>query len=370
MTAIPPARPPRVSVVMPVYNAGRFLDEAIASTLADDFDDFELVAVDDGSTDDSAARLARWAERDPRVIVHRQPNRGIAEALNAGLQIARGELIARMDADDVLLNRFRRQVAELDRSPAVALVSTWFEIIDAAGTTVGVHTPPESSKLLAWLLNFYNVLGGHSQVMFRRSTALSIGGYRREYAIAEDYDLWTRLAEHGRIVMLPFIGVRRRHHAAAASTVERTRQSASSTAIMRRTLSTHLGRPVTGDEAAGVATLWRGGFDLRSRTAAVRVTREAYAGFEIAHQDGVLRRRARSLIARRWMILGLRCLGRFHWIDAARCFAEAIRWDARSGASLPLIAARVAFRRAFPRTATKAATAPQHAADRDAGSAG
>src|SRR5262245_39958720 len=115
---------PLVSVVMPAYNGERFVVEAVRSILAQTFRDFELIVVDDGSTDRTAELVAAEQSRDPRVVVHRQPsNQGFRIALNAGCALARGELIARMDADDVSLpERFERQVAFLRAHPEVGVV--------------------------------------------------------------------------------------------------------------------------------------------------------------------------------------------------------------------------------------------------------
>src|SRR5258706_14041022 len=116
---------PAVSVVMPVYNGERYLASAIDSILAQTFTDFELIAVDDGSTDSSLPMLKRYAERDPRVRVISRPNTGIVGALSDAIAAARAPLIARMDADDLSLPlRFERQVAYLSGHPQCVLVGT------------------------------------------------------------------------------------------------------------------------------------------------------------------------------------------------------------------------------------------------------
>src|SRR6185369_221612 len=99
--SMPP--PPSLSVVMPVYNAGQFLSEALDSVLSQSFTDFELIAINDGSTDDSAALLAHASQADQRLRPHHQPNRGLIATLNHGCQLAQGKYIARIDADDAAL---------------------------------------------------------------------------------------------------------------------------------------------------------------------------------------------------------------------------------------------------------------------------
>jgi len=123
-------RPPRITVLMPVYNAGPFLAEAVDSLLAQTWSDFELLAMDDGSTDGSGGLLDRYAERDPRVRVVHAPHRGLVDTLNDGLDLSRGELIARADAADVNLpRRLERQVQLMDGRPEVGVCGTWAECL-------------------------------------------------------------------------------------------------------------------------------------------------------------------------------------------------------------------------------------------------
>src|SRR5262245_47416384 len=122
---------PAVSVLMPVYNAGRFLAPALDSILAQTFADFELIAIDDGSSDGSGKVLAEFAARDRRVCVLTQENCGIVATLNRALELARAPLVARMDADDLSRpDRFAQQVAYLREHPDVAVVSGAMDQID------------------------------------------------------------------------------------------------------------------------------------------------------------------------------------------------------------------------------------------------
>jgi glycosyltransferase involved in cell wall biosynthesis len=123
---------PRVTVLLPVHDAERYLAEAVESILAQSFGDFELLAIDDGSRDGSAAILDAYARRDARVRVVRRPHEGLIATLNEGLALARGELVARMDADDVALpQRLERQAERLDRDPGLLCIGGAFEVIDA-----------------------------------------------------------------------------------------------------------------------------------------------------------------------------------------------------------------------------------------------
>ena len=196
--------PPLISVVMPIYNAQAFLAEAVTSILNQSFSNFELLAVDDGSTDTSASILAQFADQDSRVKVHRHAqNQGLIAALNTGCNRAQGSYIARMDADDISLpQRFERQLQVLESSPAVALVGSWIAFIDDHNVVTGTMQYPTAPSFLKWILPFYCPLA-HPSVMMRRSVAAAVGFYREGQLVTEDYDLWTRISRVAQITNVP-----------------------------------------------------------------------------------------------------------------------------------------------------------------------
>ena len=189
---------PRVSWLIPVYNGEAFLAEALESVLTQDFTDFEVVVVDDGSTDGTAGILADHAARDPRIKVIAQPNGGIVSALNTGLARCRGEFVARMDADDVALpHRLSFQVAWLDAHPGCVLVGGYAVSRDAAGkvthrTTGGRHRRTDLGVFPPRIC-----VSMHPLITLRRSALEAVGAYRADHPHAEDYDLFIRLAAHG-----------------------------------------------------------------------------------------------------------------------------------------------------------------------------
>ena len=192
---------PMVTVLMPVYDGGCFLSPAVDSVLGQGFRDFEFVIVDDGSTDGSARLLASLG--DPRVRVLSQTNGGMSSALNAGLRAARGELVARMDQDDLALpGRLQQQVDFLRHHPDVALVGTRFVTLDEAGATGEVADvllgPDELRRDL-----FVRCPLAHGTVMARRAVLDALGGYDGSKWPAEDYDLWHRLMQSHRAANLP-----------------------------------------------------------------------------------------------------------------------------------------------------------------------
>lgn len=193
---------PYVSVIMPVYNGAADLRRAIDTVLGQSFRDFELIVINDGSTDDSAALLN--TVDDPRVRVIHQENMGLAATLNRGMAIAKGELIARQDQDDLSHpERFARQVTYLNDNPECILLGTAAEIWVGDEPTDRAHDHPTEHNLLAFELLFNNPFV-HSSVMMRLDAVRSIGGYTTDKLRQppEDYELWSRLARKGRVANL------------------------------------------------------------------------------------------------------------------------------------------------------------------------
>ena len=201
---------PRISVILPVRNGLPFLEAAIASVLAQSFADFELLVIDDGSTDGSAG-VAR-AFGDPRLRVVAVEGRGLARALNVGLAEAAGEFVARQDADDVSHpQRFARQVAFLDANPRVGLLATRTAFVDAEGApadtpwTRAVHGQWDAAlapDAIAALMPLTCCIV-HGTVMARREALGAVRGYREDLPVAQDYDLWLRLLPHHQFAKLP-----------------------------------------------------------------------------------------------------------------------------------------------------------------------
>ena len=213
--------PPRVSVVMPVFNGERFIAEAVESVLASEFADLELlVLIDGGTTDSSSDAAARASSGDERVRIIHHPHVVPSEARNIGLKEARGELIANLDCDDAMFpGRLRRQVAYLDDHPECVAVGSRVLVVDS-----------ESEPLRVLIRDFTHedidrahIEGrggamGNPTATFRKQAALAIGGYSSDVlTIGEDLDLWLRLAEVGKLANLPEVLVRYRIHGKNAS---------------------------------------------------------------------------------------------------------------------------------------------------------
>jgi glycosyltransferase involved in cell wall biosynthesis len=206
---------PSVSVLLPVRDGARFLAEAVDSVLGQTLTDFELIVVDDGSTDGSAAILERVA--DPRVSVLREPPRGLVAALTTALAHARADYMARMDADDVSEpRRLERQLELLEMRPDVAMVATWVTVVDEEGRELRREVLPAEHEDLVRRLLLRNPFQ-HGSVVLRRTALEAAGGYRSDYGANEDYDLWRRVAHEGRLACVPEALYRYRLHADAVT---------------------------------------------------------------------------------------------------------------------------------------------------------
>jgi glycosyltransferase involved in cell wall biosynthesis len=228
---------PRISVVMPVYNGEEYLAEAIESILDQGFSDFEFLIFDDGSTDRSAAIVEAACAGDPRLRLFRKAHAGYTPWLSEGLRIARGEFIARMDADDVARpDRFARQVGYLEENPECLAVGTQALFVDPDGDPIAPTETPLTHEEID-RRHLEPGVGGsmitHPSVMMRADAVRAIGGYRNEYELAEDLDLFLRLAERGRVANLPEMLLEYRIHPKGLGVAQRARQLQRIDAVQR-----------------------------------------------------------------------------------------------------------------------------------------
>lgn len=223
-------RKPEISVLMPVHNGEAFLAEAIESILAQTLEAFELIVVDDGSTDGSAAIVDQFAERDARVRLLPIVRSGIVGALEAGRAAARAPLVARMDADDVAMpGRFALQRGYLAANPAIVALGGQVDWIDGNGSLIGRGRYPVAEAACASYLHRGSPLC-HPAVMMRAGALDACGGYSERHGSAEDYDLWLRLSRLGGLANLPDTILRYRLHGSNV-TVTKADRMAVSTAL-------------------------------------------------------------------------------------------------------------------------------------------
>ena len=206
---------PSLSVVMPVYNCRAYLADAIASVRQQTFTGFELIIVDDGSTDGSAKIMDAAAAADARLHIIRRPNTGLVGDLNAGLAVARGAFIARMDADDLCApHRLATQFRFLEENESYAAVGSAVDVIDPAGRRLKtMRLPPAHDDIVQELLAGNGGAMIHPAVMFRASAIAAVSGYDPAFAgYGEDWDIFLRLSAHGQLANLAEVLLQYRMH--------------------------------------------------------------------------------------------------------------------------------------------------------------
>ena len=190
---------PKISVIMPAYNAERYIECAIKSILNQTLKDFELIIIDDGSTDGTLKKIQKI--QDSRIVIHCQENMGQALARNAGIALARGKYIAMMDADDISLpERFEKQVEYLESHRDIGAVSSFIQNVDSSGKPIGAWGDDVNVKTPEQIRNtiVYKNCFSHAPTMFR---VKNIKHYKyRNIKAAEDYELWLRMISDGIIL--------------------------------------------------------------------------------------------------------------------------------------------------------------------------
>jgi glycosyltransferase involved in cell wall biosynthesis len=234
---------------MTVYNTEAYVAEAVDSVLAQTFRQFELIIIDDGSTDRSLSILKQLAARDTRLRLVSRPNTGIVAAANEGIGLARGRYLARMDSDDVCLpRRLELQVSYLDAHPDCVLLGSRVTVVDPYGSPVFdsgqklAHDEIEAELLSSG--------GGWAIVqpsaMMRTEAVRKVGAYRGRHNVSEDQDLFLRLAEVGKVANLPEpLLLYRRHYKSVMHTQWRQRQEVKERIV--REAYERRGRPMPAD---------------------------------------------------------------------------------------------------------------------------
>lgn len=185
---------PLISVIMPAYNAEKYISNAIESILNQTFKKFELIIINDFSTDKTLDIIKSFKKKDPRIeIVNNDMRLDIARTLNKGIDMAKSNMIARMDADDIAFsNRLELQYKLISSSKNIAVVGANIVIMNTSGNETAIRSYPDSSEKLKNCLFKYSPFA-HPVVMFRKNIFEEVGRYNPKYSPTEDLDLWFRL---------------------------------------------------------------------------------------------------------------------------------------------------------------------------------
>lgn len=192
-----------ISIILPIYNGSQYLRQSIDSIIAQTYTNYELIIVNDGSTDNSASIVHSFS--DPRVRYYEQENKGLAATLNRCISISKGNFIARQDQDDISLpDRLEKQIAFLNARHHYGLAGTWAAILNADTVTDRFHQHPSDNIELQFELLFDNPFV-HSSVMIRRDVFDRVGDYSTDAdrQPPEDYELWSRISRKYKIANIP-----------------------------------------------------------------------------------------------------------------------------------------------------------------------
>lgn len=205
--------PPKISVLTSCYNASEFLSEAVESILSQTYRDFEFILIDDGSTDETLDIIKGYAAKDRRIVVIQKQNTGLTDSLNVGLKVAKGDWIARMDADDIALpTRLQSQMNFIACHPRLVLLGGGCITIDDRGKDIRKYEYPHTHDKLVRHLEKGRSPFPHSTALYNRRFVFTRGGYRNRLNGAEDNDLWLRMCQYGEIACLRTPLVKLRKH--------------------------------------------------------------------------------------------------------------------------------------------------------------
>ena len=223
-----------ISVVLPVYNGEKYIKDAVDSILEQTYGEFELIVLNDGSSDRTPQILEQF--RDSRIRLVHQPNQGLVQTLNKGMAMAQGELIARMDADDISHpSRFQRQKAFLEANPEVGVVSSFYFEIFGNRIQKPLPLPVSDAQIRSWM--FIGNPLSHPAAMMRRAAVQAMDTlYREEFKHCEDFDLWERMALTTKLANIPEGLLYYRNHDSNISEVNARTTNDGRVAVIRRLL--------------------------------------------------------------------------------------------------------------------------------------
>lgn len=277
---------PILSVVLPVFNAEAHLEVAIKSVLQQSFRDFEVIVIDDGSTDRTRAILNGVQDHRMRVLRHPQ-NAGLISSLNEGIDAAKGRYIARMDADDICEPaRFQQQIDFLDRNSHVGVLGTSIKLIDHQSHVKATILMPSAKADVEWAMPLVCPIV-HPSVVMRTEVIRKAGGYPKKALHVEDYQLWMQLSHRVSITNLnaPLLCLRK--HGASVTHAQKNKHLHSAAAVSKIELDRRLSSDLSLEVVRCIRS-W-GQTDQQFALDAVRVLSRAFEWLRLSHPSVVLK---------------------------------------------------------------------------------
>ena len=202
---------PKISVIMPVYNAEKYIREAIESILNQTFEDFEFIIINDGSTDFTKSIIESYKDSRIKIINH-EINQGVYISRNEGLKIARGEFIANFDSDDISMkNRLEKQLSFTMKYPDIAVIGSWMEMTDMKFSKTYILKYNCDPAIIKWDQILKNQISNPAS-FFRKKIIDKVGYYKKKYKYAGDYDFWSRISRKYKMSNISKVLVRQRIH--------------------------------------------------------------------------------------------------------------------------------------------------------------
>ena len=253
------------SVITPAYNAEKYIAEAIESVLAQGLDVWEMIVIDDGSTDGTREVVAQFAARDPRIKLIQNDHGGVSHARNTGIMLAKYEWIALLDADDVFCpGKMKKQLEASERNPEVVLWGTYGYNIGESGKIFDVcKDGPASVEEFQRIRNKAELISlKNSSTMFRASFFRELGGFDSKYDSTEDAELWNRMADHGTVLVIPEPLILYRFHSQSLSVRKMQFQYDCTRFLLARSKKRQMGQELTleefmvSDQARSILLKW------------------------------------------------------------------------------------------------------------------
>jgi len=255
-------RPPKVSVVMPVYKGDEYLSEAVDSILNQTFSDFEFIIICDDPTEKTRQTLDEYRHSDSRIKVYYQEREGLVKSLNRGYSLAQGEYIARMDADDISSSeRLKEQVKFMDQNPQVCVCGSWIEIIGPNAGSIWKYAV-ENNEIRC--KHLFNCAIAHPSSIIRKEHLIHQNlRYDSTFKHCEDYDLWVQISKFYPLANIAKILLKHRIHPGAVGQQYSSDQFKCADRVRYRQLREFLGVTPTEDELRLHSSISSGGFEVR-----------------------------------------------------------------------------------------------------------